>query len=196
MFYLGIFCFSFIYKATHYFPCGSFSWSFSNTLTSNFAASRYLSTFLIILSARTWSLQNVLALYFFCSVCNKENQLTCSIPSLWQLSRKFPLQVWPKFYLKVGQFQSISMNKNASRASHIWSSRSRWCPPACSSGDRPHRLGWDRPWPGPCSFRDLRDQRTSSRRPDTPENISVIFSPLYFASSYIFTCSRGRAAPR
>ena len=39
--------------ATYCLAVGSTSWSFSSTLTSSFAASRYLSTFLMIFSANT-----------------------------------------------------------------------------------------------------------------------------------------------
>ena len=43
--------------ATYCLAVGSTSWSFSRTLTSSLAASRYLSTFLMIFSASTWSLK-------------------------------------------------------------------------------------------------------------------------------------------
>ena len=45
------------YSLTHCLPRGSFSCIFSNTLTSSFAASRYLSTFLMIFNASTLSLK-------------------------------------------------------------------------------------------------------------------------------------------
>ena len=44
-------------KSTYCLAVGSTSWSFSSTFTSSLAASRYLSTFLMIFSASTWSLK-------------------------------------------------------------------------------------------------------------------------------------------